>query len=105
MEPPILKYDAVIAGELLEHVRFPDQLVAEAHRILRPGGILLGSVPNVYNLHNRTGGSADNINQTYSVNVGAKARAGTWNLRVRDRGASDVGRIDSWKITLPAAVQ
>ncbi len=58
----------------------------------------------VYNLHNRTGGSADNINQTYSVNVGAKARAGTWNLRVRDRGAADVGRIDSWKITLPAAV-
>ncbi len=55
----------------------------------------------VYNLHNRTGGSADNINQTYSVNVGAKARAGTWNLRVRDRGASDVGRIDRWKITLP----
>ena len=56
----------------------------------------------VYNLHNRTGGSADNINQTYTVNVGAKARAGTWNLRVRDRASSDVGRIDSWKITLPS---
>ena len=58
----------------------------------------------VYNLHNRTGGSADNINQTYSVNVGVKPRAGTWNLRVRDRASADVGRIDSWKITLPAAV-
>lgn len=57
----------------------------------------------VYNLHNRTGGSADNINQTYTVNVGAKARAGTWNLRVRDRASSDVGRIDSWKITLPSS--
>ena len=58
----------------------------------------------VYSLHNRTGGSADNINQTYSVNVGAKARAGTWNLRVRDRASADVGRIDSWKITFPAPV-
>lgn len=56
----------------------------------------------VYNLHNRSGGSADNINQTYSVNIGAKARVGTWNLRVRDRASVDTGRIDSWKITFPA---
>jgi subtilisin-like proprotein convertase family protein len=55
----------------------------------------------VYNLHNRSGGSADNINQTYSVNVGAKPRAGTWNLRVRDLASIDTGYINSWKITLP----
>ncbi|MFN4290388.1 MAG: S8 family serine peptidase [Permianibacter sp.] len=55
----------------------------------------------VYNLHNRSGGSADNINQTYSVNVGSKARAGTWNLRVRDRASIDTGYINSWKITFP----
>ncbi|NQD35847.1 hemagglutinin [Permianibacter sp. IMCC34836] len=59
----------------------------------------------VYNLHNRSGGSADNINKTVSVNVGAKARAGTWNLRVRDRAAADVGKIDSWKIVFPTAVK
>ncbi|NQD35846.1 M20/M25/M40 family metallo-hydrolase [Permianibacter sp. IMCC34836] len=56
----------------------------------------------VYNLHNRSGGSADNINKTYSVNVGSKPRAGVWNLRVRDRAASDVGKIDSWKLTFPS---
>lgn len=55
----------------------------------------------VYNLHNRSGGSADNIIQTYSVNVGSKARAGTWNLRVRDRASIDTGYINSWKITFP----
>ena len=55
----------------------------------------------VYNLHNRSGGSADNINKTVAVSVGAKPRAGTWNLRVRDRAAVDIGRIDSWKITFP----
>jgi SAM-dependent methyltransferase len=46
-------FDAVIAGEVLEHVRFPDAVVAEIARILRPGGVLVGSVPNVYNLRSR----------------------------------------------------
>lgn len=55
----------------------------------------------VYNLHNRSGGNADNINQTYSVNVGTKLRAGTWNLRVRDRASADTGFIDRWQLTFP----
>ena len=43
----------MIAGELLEHVRFPENVVADAHRLLRPGGVFVGSVPNMFNLHNR----------------------------------------------------
>ncbi len=54
---------------------------------------------SVYNLHNRTGGSADNINQTYNVNLSGEALNGTWRLRARDRGAADVGYINSWSIT------
>jgi SAM-dependent methyltransferase len=46
-------FDAVVAGELLEHVRFPDNVVAEAVRVLRPGGVLVGSVPNIYRLRAR----------------------------------------------------
>jgi SAM-dependent methyltransferase len=46
-------FDAVVAGELLEHLRFPDGLVAEIRRILRPGGVLVGSVPNAYRLKSR----------------------------------------------------
>ncbi|ABC31555.1 predicted carboxypeptidase [Hahella chejuensis KCTC 2396] len=53
----------------------------------------------VYNLHNRTGGSTDDIDQTYTVDVGAKDSAGTWNLKVRDRANRDTGNIDSWGIT------
>jgi len=53
----------------------------------------------VYNVHNRSGGSSDDINQTYSVSVGSKDSAGTWNLRVRDRARRDIGTIDSWSIT------
>ena len=54
---------------------------------------------SVYVLHNRSGGSADNINQTYSVNLSTEALNGTWRLRVNDNAAGDVGRIDSWSIT------
>jgi SAM-dependent methyltransferase len=46
-------FDVVVAGELLEHVRAPDQLVEEVLRVLRPGGTFVGSTPNAYRLKNR----------------------------------------------------
>jgi SAM-dependent methyltransferase len=46
-------FDAVVAGELFEHLRFPDSLVAEIERVLRPGAVLVGSVPNAFRLQNR----------------------------------------------------
>ena len=50
----------------------------------------------VYTLQSRVGGSADNIVKSFTVNVGAKSRVGTWKLRVSDRSASDTGYINSW---------
>ena len=46
-------FDVVVAGELLEHVRDPAGVVAEARRVLRGGGTLVGSVPNAFRLPNR----------------------------------------------------
>ena len=46
-------FDAVVAGELLEHLQFPDALVREISRVLRPGGVIVGSVPNAYRLQGR----------------------------------------------------
>jgi SAM-dependent methyltransferase len=46
-------FDAVVAGELLEHLRFPHALVSEVHRVLRPGGVFVGSVPNAFRIQNR----------------------------------------------------
>lgn len=53
----------------------------------------------VYNLHNKTGGSANDINQSYTVEVGSKDSAGTWNLRAKDSAGQDTGYIDSWTIS------
>lgn len=50
---PDADFDAVVAGELLEHLRDPAALVAEATRVLRPGGVLVGSVPNAFRLKSR----------------------------------------------------
>jgi subtilisin family serine protease len=55
---------------------------------------------SVYNLHNRAGGSADNIDQTYTTNLSSETRNGTWTLRVRDAATADVGTIDTWTLTL-----
>ncbi|TDV47825.1 secreted trypsin-like serine protease [Actinophytocola oryzae] len=54
----------------------------------------------VYNLLNRSGGSADNVDQTFTKNLSSETANGTWNLRVRDAATQDTGYIDSWKISL-----
>jgi Proprotein convertase P-domain/F5/8 type C domain len=53
-----------------------------------------------YTLHDRSGGSADNINQTYTVNLSSEAANGAWKLRVQDAASLDTGYIDSWTLTL-----
>jgi subtilisin family serine protease len=52
----------------------------------------------VYNLHNRTGGSADNIKETYTRDLSSKAANGTWTLRVRDAAFLDTGTLNSWTL-------
>jgi hypothetical protein len=55
---------------------------------------------SVFNLWNRQGGSTDNINQTFTVNLSGEAANGTWTLRASDRAAIDSGKIDSWTLDL-----
>lgn len=54
---------------------------------------------SVYVLHNRAGGSADNIDRTFSVNLSGEALNGIWFLRVNDNAWGDTGVLDSWSIT------
>jgi 2-polyprenyl-3-methyl-5-hydroxy-6-metoxy-1,4-benzoquinol methylase len=53
LDLPDASFDVVVAGELLEHLRDPQQLVREARRVLRPGGTFVASVPNAYRLKGR----------------------------------------------------
>ena len=54
----------------------------------------------VYQLRSRTGGSADNIDTTFTTNLSTEAADGTWRLRVQDAASLDTGHIDSWTLTL-----
>ena len=54
---------------------------------------------SLYNLHNRSGGSANNIVGTYTVNLSSEALNGTWKLRVNDNAGGDTGYINSWSVT------
>ncbi len=46
-------FDVVVVAEVLEHLRLPERALAEAGRVLRPGGLLVGSVPNCFRLKTR----------------------------------------------------
>ncbi|MGH4034005.1 S8 family peptidase [Actinomycetota bacterium Odt1-20B] len=43
-----------------------------------------------------SGGSADDINTTYTVDASSETANGTWKLRVSDNAAQDTGKLDSW---------
>lgn len=44
-------FDAVISEAVLEHVRAPNRVVAEIHRVLKPGGTLCIAVPFLQGFH------------------------------------------------------
>jgi ubiquinone/menaquinone biosynthesis C-methylase UbiE len=44
-------FDVVVCGEVLEHVKSPIGVLAEARRVLRPGGRLVATVPFLYRIH------------------------------------------------------
>jgi SAM-dependent methyltransferase len=46
-------YDIVICNQVFEHLKNIYQPITEIHRILKPGGIFVVSVPNMAALHNR----------------------------------------------------
>jgi len=52
---PSSSFDAVTCLDTLEHLEFVDQpkALAEVNRVLRPGGVLLLSVPNLAHLNSR----------------------------------------------------
>ncbi|MFD5319816.1 S8 family serine peptidase [Streptomyces sp. NPDC127098] len=52
----------------------------------------------VRNLHNRSGGSADNIDSTWTFSGSGVAADGTWTLRITDGAGADQGYLSSWAL-------
>lgn len=46
-------FDAVFAGEIIEHLFDPDHFLDEVYRVLKPEGIFVLTTPNLASIHNR----------------------------------------------------
>ncbi|MFE9201454.1 M14 family zinc carboxypeptidase [Micromonospora sp. NPDC007230] len=53
-----------------------------------------------YVLRDRVGGSADNIDQTFPVDLSGEVANGTWQLKVYDAAVSDTGILTGWRLAL-----
>ncbi len=63
---------------------------------------LVGPSGTSYRLKSFSGSdSADDVNQTFTVNAAAESANGTWKLKVQDQATYDTGTINSWKLTFP----
>ncbi|MFG2353620.1 M4 family metallopeptidase [Streptomyces sp. NPDC048521] len=63
---------------------------------------LVGPSGTSYRLKNfSSSDSADNVNETYTVNASAESANGTWKLKVQDQATYDTGTINGWKLTFP----
>ena len=52
-------------------------------------------------LHDRSGGTTDDIDQTYAPDFGSVSIAGTWTLRINDNyAAEDDGTLNGWTLTI-----
>ncbi|MBI3963196.1 MAG: methyltransferase domain-containing protein [Deinococcus sp.] len=84
---PAASFDAAICSEVLEHISDDLAALQELHRVLRPGGQLLVTVP-----HRRYPFWWDPVNRTLEALAGTHVRrgfwAGIWNqhLRLYSRG-------------------
>lgn len=50
---PSESFDVVVAAEVVEHLYYPEIVLGKISSVLRPGGIIVGSIPNAFSLANR----------------------------------------------------
>jgi len=72
---PDARFDVVFAGEVLEHIFAVDVLLSEIHRVLKPGGCLVATTPNLAALGRRLLLLA-NRNPHIEISFAEKAAAG-----------------------------
>jgi 2-polyprenyl-3-methyl-5-hydroxy-6-metoxy-1,4-benzoquinol methylase len=55
LEVGLCDFDVILFGDVIEHTRGPRAILEEAHSLLKPGGQIIVSLPNVANLRVRLG--------------------------------------------------
>ena len=64
---------------------------------------LIGPDGTTVTLRQNSGGSADDIHESYNVTAfNGKSAVGTWKLKVVDNAEYDTGTIDGWNLTIKA---
>jgi SAM-dependent methyltransferase len=99
---PDAAFDAVVAIEVMEHTRTPYRVLAEIARVLRPGGTLIFSVPNVGHMLSRMTFAASGHYYMFPSPSTKPANAGRlsghvaplpfqyWHYGLRSAGFSDI---------------
>ncbi|MFJ9157131.1 M4 family metallopeptidase [Streptomyces griseoviridis] len=63
---------------------------------------LVGPSGAAYRLKNASpSDSADNVQQTFTVDASAEVANGTWKLKVQDQAAQDTGQLNGFSLTFP----
>jgi SAM-dependent methyltransferase len=104
-------FDRVLATEVLEHLAHPGLLLGECLRVLRPGGTLLLTTPNVVDLPNRLRALRGRSPQSHLFGIDEPFRMNEWVHR-REYAPDEVrrllratgfGRVDIHTFTPPPA--
>jgi trans-aconitate methyltransferase len=65
---PKHKYDSILMSHILEHVEDPEQVLSLATKWLKPGGLLIASVPNADSIHRIIGKRLGLIKEVTELN-------------------------------------
>lgn len=85
-------FDRVVATEILEHLAAPGLFLSECWRVLRPGGILHLTTPNVVDLRGRTAALRGRSPQSHLFGIGRTLRMNEWVHR-REYAPGEVARL------------
>jgi SAM-dependent methyltransferase len=85
-------FDRIVATEILEHLATPALFLSECWRVLRPGGVLHVTTPNVVDLRGRMQALIGRSPQSHLFGIGRALRMNEWVHR-REYAPDEVARL------------
>lgn len=85
--------DCTLTGDGVAQLEIDHTYIGDLSvRLISPDGVATV-------LHDRTGGSADNIRKSFGISAGGKPVNGTWKLLTTDHASGDTGTLRSWSLS------